>query len=197
MFSVCKGEKIILRIENWFLKLFLFFLQTLIYTEGEQWKEYVYPKSGSNFRIHYTYTCVWLFATLWTVAHQASLSMEFSRQEYWSVLPFPSLGDIPSPGMEPVSLPSPPMAGGFFATVPPGKPHKWRCYVNNKHITSHFKPTNIQCSINSVLIFFIWRQTWSHFRVAHPLNNVGLADLYWKSLELGSRCSLSRTARIP
>ena len=44
-----------------------------------------------------------LFATLWTVAHQASLSMGFSRQEYWSGLPFPSPGDLPDPGIEPRS----------------------------------------------------------------------------------------------
>ena len=42
-----------------------------------------------------------LFATLWTVAHQAPLSMGFSRQEYWSGLPFPSPGDFPDPGIEP------------------------------------------------------------------------------------------------
>ena len=39
----------------------------------------------------------------WTVAHQATLSMEFSRQEYWSGLPFPTLGDLPNPGIEPGS----------------------------------------------------------------------------------------------
>ena len=46
---------------------------------------------------------VWLFATLWTVAHQAPLSMEFSRQEYWGGLPFPSPGDLTDPGIEPRS----------------------------------------------------------------------------------------------
>ena len=44
-----------------------------------------------------------LFATPWTVAHQAPLSMEFSRQEYWSGLPFPSPGDLPDAGIEPRS----------------------------------------------------------------------------------------------
>ena len=44
-----------------------------------------------------------LFATPWTVAHQAPLSMEFSRQEYWSGLPFPSPGDLPDMGIEPGS----------------------------------------------------------------------------------------------
>ena len=46
---------------------------------------------------------VQLFATPWTVAYQASLSMGFSRQEYWSGLPFPSPGDLPEPGIEPTS----------------------------------------------------------------------------------------------
>ena len=45
--------------------------------------------------------------------------MEFSRQEYWSGLPFFSLGDLPNPGIE---LESPALAGGFFTTEPPGKP---------------------------------------------------------------------------
>ena len=47
-----------------------------------------------------------LFATPWTVAHQAPLSMEFSRQQYWSGLPFPPLGDLPDSGIEPPSLTS-------------------------------------------------------------------------------------------
>ena len=46
---------------------------------------------------------VQLFATLWTVGHQAPLSMGFSRQEYWSALPFPSPEDLPDPGIEPRS----------------------------------------------------------------------------------------------
>ena len=48
-------------------------------------------------------SCVQLFATPWTVAYQAPLSMGFSRQEYWSGLPFPSPGDLPNPGIEPGS----------------------------------------------------------------------------------------------
>ena len=50
---------------------------------------------------------VWLFATPWTVALQASLPMEFSRQEYWSGLPFASPGNLRNPGIEPLSLVSP------------------------------------------------------------------------------------------
>ena len=56
-------------------------------------------------------------ATPWTVAHQAPLSMEFSREEYWSGLPFPSPGDLPNPEIEPTSLRSPALAGRFFTTV--------------------------------------------------------------------------------
>ena len=44
------------------------------------------------------------------------------RQEYWSGLPFPSPGDLPNPGVEPVSRASPALSGGFFTTEPPGKP---------------------------------------------------------------------------
>ena len=65
-------------------------------------------------------SCVQLFCDLWTVACQASLSIGFPRQEYWSGLPFLSPGDLPNPGMEPLS---PALAGGFFTTEPPGKPH--------------------------------------------------------------------------
>ena len=60
-------------------------------------------------------SCVTLCATPWTVARQAPLSVEFSRQEYWSGLPFPSPGDLPNPGIKPKSpalhadsLPEPP-----------------------------------------------------------------------------------------
>ena len=61
-----------------------------------------------------------LFATPWPVARQAPLSIEFSRQGYWSGLPFPSPGDLPDPGIEPSSLVSPALAGGFFTTSASG-----------------------------------------------------------------------------
>ena len=59
---------------------------------------------------------VQLFETPWTVAHLAPLPMGFSRQEYWSGLPFPSPGDLPDQGIEPTSLLSPELAGRFFST---------------------------------------------------------------------------------
>ena len=62
-----------------------------------------------------------LFVSPWTVACQAPLSMGFSGQEYWSGLPFPSLGDIPNPGIKSASLASPALVDGLVITVPPGK----------------------------------------------------------------------------
>ena len=59
-----------------------------------------------------------LYATLWTVACQAPLSMGFPRQEYWSGLPFPPSGDLPDPETEPVS---PALTGRFFTAKPLGK----------------------------------------------------------------------------
>ena len=62
---------------------------------------------------------VHLFATPWTVAHQAPLSVGFSRQEYWSGLPFPSPGDLPDPGVEPRF---PALQADALTSKPPGKP---------------------------------------------------------------------------
>ena len=59
-----------------------------------------------------------LFATPWTVAYQAPLSMEFSRRECWSGLPFPSPGDLPDPGIE---LRSPALQADALPSEPPGK----------------------------------------------------------------------------
>ena len=57
-----------------------------------------------------------LFTTPWTAAHQAPLSMGFSRKECWSGLPCPPPGDLPDPGVKPASLVFPALAGGFFTT---------------------------------------------------------------------------------
>ena len=65
---------------------------------------------------------VQLFVTPWTAAPQAPLSMEFSREEYGRALPFPTPGDLPDPGIEPVAPASPALAGGYITTEPPGKP---------------------------------------------------------------------------
>ena len=68
---------------------------------------------------------------------QAPLSVEFSRLEYWSGLPCPPPGDLPNPGMEPTSPASPPLAGGFFTTGPPGKLEVFSSFKIQETFTSY------------------------------------------------------------
>ena len=84
---------------------------------------FIITNKGKESEKEYTYTCVLshfshiqLFATLWMVARHAPLSMRFSRQEYRSGLQSPPPGDLPYPGIKPMSLTSPALAGGFFTT---------------------------------------------------------------------------------
>ena len=83
------------------------------------------------------FSCVQFCATPWTVAHQALLSMEFSRQEYWSGLPCLPPGDLPDPGIEPVSLMSPTLAGGFFITSARGQ-NVSRLFYGDFEDSNHF-----------------------------------------------------------
>ena len=76
--------------------------------------EYILSDLSRAVLIHFSY--VWLFAKLWTVTCQAPLSMGISRQEYWSGLPHPPLGDLPDLGIEPTSPRSAALAGRFFTT---------------------------------------------------------------------------------
>ena len=62
------------------------------------------------------------FVSLWTIARQSPLSMEFSRQEYWSEVPFPPPGGLLDPGINPMSLAFLALAGEFFTTITPGNP---------------------------------------------------------------------------
>ena len=73
-------------------------------------------------RVLSLFSRVWLFGTVGTIARQAPLSMGFSRQEYWRRLSFPLSGDHPNPGIKPVSLMSPALAGRFFTTDTTWKP---------------------------------------------------------------------------
>ena len=81
-----------------------------------------------------------LFATPWTVACQAALSMGFSRQEYWSGLPFPSLGELPNPGIEPRS---PTLQADALPSETPEKPDQGTnlCPLHWKHLTTREVPT--------------------------------------------------------
>ena len=77
-----------------------------------------------------------MFATPWTIAHQAPLSMEFSRQEYWNGLPFPTPKDLPGPGMEPGS---PALQADSLPSKPPGKPRRRRRRKKNIYIYVYMK----------------------------------------------------------
>ena len=71
---------------------------------------------------------IWFFAASWTVAHQAPLSTEFSKQEYWERVTISFSGDLPKPGIEPAS---PALASGFFTTEPSRKPFRILKFINN------------------------------------------------------------------
>jgi len=78
--------------------------------------QYVNNSLEQHVHVLSCFSHAWLFATLGTVACRIPLSMGFSRQEYWTVLPCPPPGDLPDPGMEPTSLLSPALAGRFVTT---------------------------------------------------------------------------------
>ena len=88
-------------------------------------KKYIFYGVYSFCLIYFAHCCCLVTKLCLTLlrpvdlAHQAPLSMGFSRQEYWSRLPIPSPGDLPDPGIEPES---PALAGRFFTSDPPGKP---------------------------------------------------------------------------
>ena len=81
-------------------------------------------------------SCAWLFETPWSVATQAPLSMEFSRQEHCGGLPCPPPGNLPNPGTEHMSLVSLSVAGRFFTTAPPAKPLGLVCLGPNQEQNS-------------------------------------------------------------
>ena len=90
--------------------------------------------------------------TPWTVARQAPLSMEFSRQKYWCRLPFPPPEDLLDPGIKRTSSVSPVLAGGLFTTAPPGKlGHdvklcQWRGWRDN--VGGRIFPSGFWCAVS-------------------------------------------------
>ena len=94
-----------------------------------------------------------LFATPWTVVYQAPLSMEFSRQEYWSGLPFPSPGDLPNLGIKPGS---PTLQADALPSEPPGKPIVWICHILFIYasVDGHLGRPLIWTVIDSLIQFF-------------------------------------------
>ena len=87
------------------------------------WVHYIRPALPKFECLFSHFSHVSFFVTPWTVAFQAPLSMGWSQQEYGSGLPCPPLGDLPYLGIQSTSPAAPALAGRFFATEPPGKPH--------------------------------------------------------------------------
>ena len=130
---------------------------------------------------------IWLFATPSIIAHQTSLSMGFSRQEYWSVLPFPSPGDLPDPGIKLTSLA---LANRFFTTEPPGKPFD-KVYFPTKHVAledTHSAPDRNKDS--SLAIYCKpYYPCWSVGRYRSSANHLQI-------LNSSNRCVLSRFSYV-
>ena len=113
---------------------------------GEQMESTTPEEDEINF-IHHPYVHAWvlshvrLFVTPWTVIHQAPLSMGFSRQEYWSELPFPSPGDLPDTGIKFTSPVSPALQVDSLPLEPSGKPihhpyhasQSWIAWSSKRH----------------------------------------------------------------
>ena len=148
-----------------------------------------------------------LFATLWTVAHQAPLSMGFPRQEYWSGLLCPPSGDLPDPEMEPS------LAGGFFTAEPPGKPilwvtnpyslvsHRWACLVENhtrKVKEIHLSPISgitvfYGCKRNPQLQLVV--RSLCHTRThIHATTPSGPVEIQWEGIPIWRSADKTRAA---
>ena len=113
--------------------------------------ELLYAYTSKCARVLSRFSHLQLFATLWTVALQAPLSVGFFRQQYWSVLPCPPPGDFLDPGIIPLSLRAPALAGGFFTTSAPWEAH------TSKHLYAYTALpifTQITCCIPCSALFF-------------------------------------------
>ena len=108
--------------------------------------------------------------TPWTVAPRPTpLSMEFSRQEYWSGLPFPTLGDLPSPGIEPMSPLSPPLQADYL----PSESHKGINICKALNMVLVYSRCPIKASCYSASYHFIIEYVFFHF-LSRPLGFKGL-----------------------
>ena len=96
-----------------------------------------------------------LFVTPWTVAYQAPLSMGFSRQGYWSGLPFPSPGDLPDPGIKPRS---PALQADALPSEPPGRPRSKHSRGNSSKISVpyNFKKLLTNCNLSGLVSDYVF-----------------------------------------
>ena len=121
----------------------------------------------------------------WTVARQAFLSTDIFRQEYWSELPFPPAGALPDPGIKPKSPAAPALAGGFFTTVPSGKPclliNPWLCLACSCFTLirpcRHMAFSPCRSPLGFLFFFFLF---WMHLLTCGILVPWPGTPLHWK-----------------
>ena len=119
-----------------------------------QWDSKIWVWTDIVEQVVYVFSRVQRFPISCTEVHQSPLFMEFTRQEHWSGLPFPPPRGLPDPGIEPASLAPAALAGGFFTTVPSGKPisgtkiqhHFWALRNKNKAISKALDETCLEGS---------------------------------------------------
>jgi len=109
--------------------------------------------------VFHFFTCVLLFATLWTIAHQTSLSVVFSKQEYWSGLPHPPPGDLPDPGMNSCLPPSPALPVDSLPTESVGK------LTALTYLFPSFEP--VRCSMSGSNCSFL-----THIQISQEIGKV-------------------------
>ena len=135
-----------------------------------------------------------LFATPRTVAHQAPLSVGFSRQDYWSGLPVPSPGDLPYPGIEHASLMSPALAGWFFTTSATWEPKQYNIqrllWCENPWFLLRQNTSTANAAVVCVLCWIYWEVSenkeviLSPRKFAAPLKTAMDPRLGWRISEL-------------
>ena len=101
----------------------------------------------------------WLCVGHWAVVLHSSLAMWFSRREYWSGLPFSTLGDLPDPGIKTVSLAFPVLAGKILTTVPPGVPYLYTHFITSlcTHLLMDIEGASISWLLKKMLQ---WTLNW-------------------------------------
>ena len=115
---------------------------------------------------------VQLSVTLWTVTYQASPSMGFSRQEYWSGLPFPSPGDLPDPGIKPGS---PALEADTLTSEPPGKE------IESKYLTMHQTASNTELYDMKFSSYWSWKKQRFKKDVSYDMLPEPNPQKHWRS----------------
>ena len=124
------------------------------------------------------FSCVRLYAILWTVAHQALLSLGFSRQEYWSGLPCPTAGDLPNTGIKHISLTSPTLAGGFFNTSATWEGPKSGCLLADRYKRWTILESSTSLHSCSALLLHALLNLLIASEVAHPVSFIVFSSCF-------------------